>query len=127
VLRAAKSTGALVSSLVASVFATNVVTADQYIAIVIPGRMFKKSFEERGYAPSVLSRAVGASGTPTSALVPWNSCGAYMAATLGVATFSYAPYAVFNIASPLIVILLAILGLRMPKTATSSKSGKDTT
>lgn len=127
VLRAAKSTGALVSSLVASVFTTNVVTADQYIAIVIPGRMFKKSFEERGYAPAVLSRAVGASGTPTSALVPWNSCGAYMAATLGVATFSYAPYAVFNIVSPLIVILLAYLGLRMPKTAKSSKSGKDKT
>ena len=70
-------------------FATNVVTADQYIAIVLPGRMFKGAFEKRGLAPVVLSRTIGASGTPTSALIPWNSCGAYMAATLGVTTLSY--------------------------------------
>lgn len=125
VLRAARSSGALVTSLVASVFATNVATADQYIAIVLPGRMFKKSFEERGFAPIVLSRAIGASGTPTSALVPWNSCGAYMAATLGVATFSYAPYAIFNFVSPLLVILLAFLGLRMPRSEQSADSGKE--
>ena len=125
VLQAAKSAGALVTSLVAAVFTSNVVTADQYIAIVIPGRMFKKTFEERGFAPVVLSRAIGASGTPTSALIPWNSCGAYMAATLGVATFSYAPYAVFNFASPLIVILLACIGLRMPRSAKASRAGKD--
>ena len=73
--------------------ATNIVTADQYMAVVLPARMFKKAIAERGLAPVVLSRAVGASGTPTSALIPWNSCGAYyMAATLGVATLSYLPY-----------------------------------
>jgi NhaC family Na+:H+ antiporter len=113
VLAAAKSAGALVASLVAAVFATNIVTADQYIAIVLPGRMFKNAFQSRGYAPIVLSRTIGASGTPTSALIPWNSCGAYMAATLGVATLSYAPYAVFNMASPLLAIALAYTGLRM--------------
>ncbi len=75
--------------------------------------MFKSAFAQRGFAPVVLSRAVGASATPTSALIPWNSCGAYMAATLGVATFSYLPYAVFNFASPLLAIALAYLGLRM--------------
>ena len=93
-------------------FTTNVVTADQYIAIVLPGRMFKGGFAQRGLAPVMLSRTIAASGTPTSALIPWNSCGAYMAATLGVATFSYLPYAIFNFASPLLTIAIALLGLR---------------
>ena len=115
VIESAKSAGRLVAYLVGSVIGTNVVTADQYIAIVLPGRMFKSAFEQRGFAPVVLTRSVGASATPTSALVPWNSCGAYMAATLGVATFSYLPYAVFNIASPLLAVAVAYLGIRMPR------------
>jgi NhaC family Na+:H+ antiporter len=123
VLAAAKSAGALVASLVGGVFATNVVTADQYIAIVLPGRMFKGAFEKRGLAPVVLSRTIGASGTPTGALVPWNSCGAYMAATLGVATWSYLPYAIFNFASPLLAIAVAYLGIRMLREQASA--GKD--
>ena len=113
IVQAAKSLGALVTAMVTSVLATNVVAADQYIAIVLPGRMFRSAFLKRGLQPVVLSRTVGASATPTSALVPWNSCGAYMAATLGVATFSYLPYAVFNFASPLLAIGLAYLGVRM--------------
>ena len=96
-----------------SVLATNVATADQYIAIVLPGRMFKAEFARRGLAPVVLSRTIGASATPTSALVPWNSCGAFMAATLGVPTFSYLPYTVFNMATPLIAVAMAFAGLRM--------------
>ena len=112
VIAAAKSVGALVSYLVASVIATNIVTADQYIAIVLPGRMFKNAFLERGLPPVALSRAIGDSGTVTSALIPWNSCGAYMAATLGVATFSYAPYAFFCILSPILTIVLASMGAR---------------
>lgn len=115
VLAAARSTGSLVTALVSSVVATNVVTADQYIAIMLPGRMFKSAFERRGLAPVVLSRAIGDSGTVTSALVPWNSCGAYMAAALGVATFSYVPYAFFNLMIPLVTILFAFTGLRMLK------------
>jgi NhaC family Na+:H+ antiporter len=115
IINKAKSTGALVASLSGSIVATNVVTADQYIAIVLPGRMFKPSFARRGLAPVVLSRTVGDTATPTSALIPWNSCGAYMAATLGVATWSYAPYAVFSYVSPLIAIALAFAGFRMFK------------
>lgn len=118
-IAAAKSTGALISSLVATILAVNIVTADQYIAIVLPGRMFKRAFQSRGYAPVTLSRAVGASATPTSALIPWNSCGAYMAATLGVATLSYLPYAVFNFASPLLTIVAAFAGFRMLRTSRS--------
>jgi NhaC family Na+:H+ antiporter len=119
VIEKAKSDGALVASLAGSIFATNIATADQYIAIVLPGRMFRSAFERRGLAPVVLSRTVGDSATPTSALVPWNSCGAYMAATLGVATLSYAPFAVFCIASPLVTIAFAFLGIRM------MRSGQD--
>lgn len=95
--------------------AANVVTADQYIAIVLPGRMFKGSFEKRGLAPVVMSRALGDSATVTSALIPWNSCGAYMAATLGVATLAYAPFAFFCFLSPLVSIAYAYLGIRMLK------------
>jgi NhaC family Na+:H+ antiporter len=117
VIQAAKSTGSLVASLVGAVIATNIVTADQYIAIVLPGRMFKNAFAQRGFAPVVLSRAIGGSGTPTGALVPWNSCGAFLAATLGVPTMSLLPYAIFNFVSPLLVIIFAYAGLRMMRVA----------
>ncbi len=109
---AARSAGSLVVMLVISVLATSIATADQYLAIVLPGRMFKRSFEERAQPPVILSSSIGASATPTSALIPWNSCGAYMAATLGVATFSYVPYAIFNFANPLLAIAVAYLGAR---------------
>jgi NhaC family Na+:H+ antiporter len=116
VLAVAKSAGALVASLVASCIATNIATADQYMAVVLPGRMFKGAFAQRGLAPVILSRSIGDTGTPTGALIPWNSCGAFMAATLGVATLSYAPYAILNIASPIITVAFAFLGIRMPRT-----------
>lgn len=115
VISIAKTIGSLVSALVGAVLATNIATADQYLAVVLPGRMFKGAFESRELAPVVLSRSIGAAATPTSALIPWNSCGAYMAATLGVSTFSYFPYAVFSFASPLLTVLAAFLGFRMLK------------
>ena len=111
----ARSDGALVTSLTSAIVATNVITADQYIAIVLPGRMFKGAFAKRGFAPQVLSRTVGDTATPTSALIPWNSCGAYMAATLGVATWSYAPFAVFSYVSPLLTVAMAYAGVRMTR------------
>ena len=112
VIRAARSTVALVASLVAACIGTNALASDQYIAIVLPGRMFQKAFRARGLAPVVLSRAVGDSATVTSALIPWNSCGAYMAATLGVATISYVPFAFFNLLNPVVTILAAFLAGR---------------
>ena len=75
--------------------------------------MFKRAFAERGLAPVVLSRAIGDSGTVTSSLIPWNSCGAFMAATLGVSTVSFAPYAFFCLLSPLVTVAFAFAGLRM--------------
>ncbi|WP_321905859.1 Na+/H+ antiporter NhaC family protein [Paraburkholderia tropica] len=113
----AKGRGALVASVVAATIATNVVAADQFIAVVLPARMFKNAFAARGYAPTVLSRSVGDSATTTGALIPWNSCGAYMAATLGVSTFVYGPYAVFCMLSPIITIAFAYAGIRMPRTS----------
>lgn len=115
IVTVARSIGALVASVVGSVVATNIATADQYMAAVLPARMFRGEFDKRGYAPTVMSRAIGDSATPTGALIPWNSCGAYMAATLGVATFSYAPYAVFNFIAPLLTVTIAFLGIRMTR------------
>jgi NhaC family Na+:H+ antiporter len=113
----ARSGGALVSTLVGAAFGTNVLASDQYIAVVLPGRMFRPAFEARGFAPVVLSRTLGDSAAVTSPLVPWNSCGAYMAATLGVATTSYVPFAFFNLINPLVSITFAFLGLRMLRRA----------
>jgi NhaC family Na+:H+ antiporter len=117
VVSAVKSIGMLVTALVGAVLATNVVTADQFIAIVLPARMFRNGFRSRGLAPVVLSRSVGDSGTVTGALIPWNSCGAYLAATLGVGTFHYAPFAIFCWLSPLIAIAFAFFGVRMLRSA----------
>ena len=113
-------------TVVLSCIGINVVAADQYIAIVLPGRMFKGAFEKRGLAPVVLSRAIGDSGTVTSALIPWNSCGAYMAATLGVATVHYAPFAIFNILCPLITIASAYAGIRMVRIDTPAEPSERT-
>ncbi|WP_417686635.1 Na+/H+ antiporter NhaC [Roseibium sp.] len=120
ILEAAHTTGRLVSALVFAAIGTNVLASDQYIAIVLPGKLFQKAFRKMGLAPEILSRALGDSATVTSALVPWNSCGAYMAATLGVATVSYLPFAFFNILNPLVTMALAFAGIRMLKAAKST-------
>jgi NhaC family Na+:H+ antiporter len=122
ILDRARSVGGLVASVVASCIGANIVTSDQYIAIVLPGRMFRAEFERRGLAPVVLSRAVGDSATVTSPLIPWNSCGAYMAATLGVPVLSFAGFAFFCLINPLMTVLIALLGLRMLRTAAPAAS-----
>jgi NhaC family Na+:H+ antiporter len=78
------------------------------MAIVLPGRVFREEYAKRGLDPLNLSRAIEDAGTVTSVLVPWNTCGAFMAVTLGVQTFEYLPYALFNILSPLIALLFAL-------------------
>jgi NhaC family Na+:H+ antiporter len=104
-LRRAHSNGALVATTVATCTATNIAAADQFIAITLPGGMYRDEFERRGLSRLNLSRTLEDSATLTSALIPWNTCGAYMAATLGVATFTYAPFALFNLACPVIAII----------------------
>lgn len=116
VLRAARSTGSLIVATLATSFGTNVLAADQYLAIVLPGRIYRAEYEKRGLAPVNLSRALEDAGTITSPLVPWNTCGAYMAATLGVATLDYLPYALFNLINPLLAAVLAYLGVKVLRT-----------
>lgn len=115
VLAAATSAARLVAAVIGAVFGANVVTADQYMAIVLPARMFRPAMDRLGFDPVVLSRTVAASATPSSALVPWNSCGAFMSAALGVSTLHYAPLAVFNYGLPLVVFLLAAAGIGVPR------------
>jgi NhaC family Na+:H+ antiporter len=84
---------------------TNILAADQFIAVALPGRMYKDAYERHGLSRLNLSRTLEDSATLTSALIPWNTCGAYMSATLGVATFTYAPFAFFNLLCPVIAII----------------------
>jgi len=100
IINYAKTTGSLVTSTVITCIFFNATASDQYISIVVPGRMFKASYAQKGLKPEVLSRTLEDSGTMTSVLIPWNTCGATQAKVLGVATFSYLPFAFFNIISP---------------------------
>jgi NhaC family Na+:H+ antiporter len=109
----AKSTGSLVSSTVFSCLLFNVTVSDQYLAIVVPGKMYADTYRKRGLAPENLSRTLEDSGTVTSVLVPWNTCGATQAGVLGVATMTYLPYCFFNIISPLMTILFAYAKIKI--------------
>lgn len=113
VLSLVRSTASLIFATVATAIGTNIVAGDQYIAIVVPGRMYQGAYKDRGLAPLNLSRALEDSATVTSALVPWNTCGAFMAATLGVATFDYLPYCFFNLVMPVISIAYGITNFRV--------------
>lgn len=118
VMKAVQSDGSLIATTATTCVLVNVSASDQYLSIVVPGRMFAPVFKERGLAPQVLSRTLEDSGTVTSALVPWNTCGAYMSGVLGVATLTYLPFCFFNIISPLMTVLQGALGwklVRLPK------------
>jgi NhaC family Na+:H+ antiporter len=114
----ARSTGQLIATVAVTCIGLNVVAGDQYIAIVLPSRVFRAEFANRGLAPRMLSRTVEDTGTVTSPLVPWNSCGAYMTGVLGVPTLKYAPYAFFNILNPLIALVYGFTGFRVERIAT---------
>ncbi|MCE7053304.1 Na+/H+ antiporter NhaC [Algoriphagus sp. AGSA1] len=105
IIKKVHSIGALIASTVATCVFFNITTSDQYLAILVPGRMYADVYKKRGLAPENLSRTLEDSGTVTSVLVPWNTCGATQASVLGVATLVYAPYCFFNIISPFMTIL----------------------
>jgi NhaC family Na+:H+ antiporter len=86
--------------------------------------MFRTEFERRGLAPQVLSRAVEDSGTVTSVLVPWNTCGAYISGVLGVSTASYFPYCFFNLASPILDVLYGFVGFKVPAATPTTPQSK---
>ena len=108
-----RSVGALISTTIATCFGMNVLAADQYMAIVLPGRMFKDAYTERGLHAKNLSRTLEDAGTITSPLVPWNTCGAYMAATLGVPTLLYLPFCFFNLLNPFVAVAYGFTGYRI--------------
>ncbi|MEQ9229699.1 MAG: Na+/H+ antiporter NhaC [Cyclobacteriaceae bacterium] len=109
------STGSLVTATASSCVFFNITASDQYLAIVVPGRMFADIYKEKGLAPENLSRTLEDSGTVTSVLVPWNTCGAYHSSVLGVATMTYLPYCIFNLVSPIMTILVAYVGFKIKK------------
>ena len=123
VIRAANTTGALISAVIVTAIGSNIVTADQYMSIVLPGRMFREEFRRRRLAARNLSRAIEDAGTLTSPLVPWNTCGAYMSATLGVATLAYLPYCFFNLISPFISAAYGIKGFTIEPLEPAPDSG----
>ncbi|MEE2023527.1 MULTISPECIES: Na+/H+ antiporter NhaC [Alkalimonas] len=115
ILKAAHSTGSLITSTIATCIATNILTADQYMAIVMPGRMYKEEYERRGLAPVNLSRTLEDGGTITSPLIPWNTCGAYMHGVLNVNPLDYFIYAFFNLINPVLAVIYAYCGIKILK------------
>lgn len=109
------STGSLISSTVGTCVFFNLTASDQYLAIVVPGRMYADTYREKGLAPENLSRTLEDSGTVTSVLIPWNTCGAYHSTVLGVGTFTYLPYCFFNLISPIMTILVGYTGYKIKK------------
>lgn len=107
------TTFGLFASTVASCLALNMTASDQYLAIVVPGKMYAKAFKDKGLAPENLSRTLEDSGTVTSVLVPWNTCGAYHSSVLGVDTFHFAGYAMFNWLSPFMTLLFAAFKIKI--------------
>ncbi|MCI2228882.1 Na+/H+ antiporter NhaC [Polaribacter sp. MSW13] len=112
-LSMASSVFGLFASTVASCLALNVTASDQYLAIVVPGKMFKKAYEDKGLAPENLSRTLEDSGTVTSVLIPWNTCGAYQSGVLGVSVSDYFFFAIFNWLSPIMTLIFAAFNIKI--------------
>jgi NhaC family Na+:H+ antiporter len=110
-----KSAGATIATVMLTSLGLNIVAGDQYIAIVLPARMFMVVFRQRGLHPETLATAVENSGTVTSPLIPWNSCGAYMSAALGVSTFVYFPYCFFNFLNFLLGLIYGFAGINVQR------------
>ena len=115
ILKKVNSTGSLVTSTAGSCIFFNLTASDQYMSIVVPGRMFSTIYKNKNLAPENLSRTLEDSGTVTSVLVPWNTCGAYHASVLNVATLTYLPYCFFSLISPLMTILVAYFKIKIKK------------
>jgi len=115
IIRWAHNTGSLVASTVATSIFINLTASDQYLSLVIPGRMYSDTYRKQGLKPEMLSRTLQDSGTVTSALVPWNTCGATQGAVLGISPFSFVPYAFFNILTPIVTVLFAYFNIKIAR------------
>ena len=103
----------LIASTVASCITVNITVSDQYLAILLPGKMYRQPFNDQQLAPENLSRTLEDAGTVTSALVPWNTCGAYHLGVLGVGVGEYFIYAIFNWLSPIVTLAYAFLNIKI--------------
>ncbi|MGX4599316.1 Na+/H+ antiporter NhaC [Faecalimicrobium sp. JNUCC 81] len=121
ILKVAKGTFGLIAATIFTCIGTNLAVADQYLAIVIPGSMYKEAFIKQGLSPKNLSRALEDSATITSPLIPWNTCGAYMSATLGVGSFAFLPFAFLNLLCPLISLFYGATGITISKLSEEEK------
>lgn len=115
IIKRAKSTGSLIAATTGTCVVFNITASDQYLAIIVPGRMFAETFRERGLKPENLSRTLEDSGTVTSVLVPWNTCGATQSTVLQVPTLTYLPFCFFNIISPVMTILFGVLRIKIAR------------
>jgi Na+:H+ antiporter, NhaC family len=122
VLRFARRTGSLVAATVATCVGMNIIAPDQYLSIVVSGRMYREAYARAGLPARLLSRTLEDAGTLSSPLVSWNTCGAFMGSTLGVTAFAYAPYAFFNLLCPVLAIVIASFGWGIPKRAATPAS-----
>tara|TARA_Y100000768_G_scaffold97493_1_gene71074 strand:- start:1505 stop:2938 length:1434 start_codon:yes stop_codon:yes gene_type:complete len=117
ILNKIKSSGSLISSTAGTCIFFNLTASDQYLSIVVPGKMYSSIYKEKGLSPENLSRTLEDGGTVTSVLVPWNTCGAYHASVLNVATLTYLPFCFFNLISPIMTILFAYLKIKIKRIA----------
>jgi NhaC family Na+:H+ antiporter len=117
VISRVRSVGMMIATVMVTALGLNIIAGDQYIAIVLPARMYMLEFRKRGVHPETLATAVENSGTVTSPLIPWNSCGAYMSATLGVSTFVYLPYCFFNFLNFLLGMIYGFVGFNIMRLA----------
>jgi NhaC family Na+:H+ antiporter len=109
----AQSTGSLIASTITTCIFFNLTASDQYLAIVVPGRMYSQTFKDKGLKPEVLSRTLEDAGTLTSVLIPWNTCGATQAKVLGVPTMTYMPFCFFNLINPVIAIIIGYTNFKI--------------
>ena len=112
-MKMATNTASLVATTTGTCVFFNLTASDQYLSIIVPGKMFTESYKKNGLAPENLSRTLEDSGTVTSVLIPWNTCGATQASVLGVSTLTYLPFCFFNIISPFMTMMYAIIGIKI--------------
>jgi NhaC family Na+:H+ antiporter len=121
IIKFARNTGSLIASTVITSIFFNITASDQYISIVVPGRMYSKTFREKGYKPELLSRTLEDGGTVTSVLVPWNTGGATQSRVLGVPTFTYLPFCFFNLISPIMSVFIASINYKIRRYSPEEK------
>lgn len=125
ITKVVKSGPALIGATEVTCILSNITMPEQYISILVPGRMYASAYRKAGIHPKSLSNALESAGTVTSPLVPWNTCGMYIAATLGVSAATYAPWAVFNYAMPIVTFLLAFVGVTVTKMTPEEQAKAD--